>query len=310
MSQVTVTLAAQNGWHWKEWLAEGAGTAILLLAVVTAKDLAVRAGPPASSPPLRNVIVALAASAVVGVVAVSAMGRRSGAHLNPALTFGLWLQRTVSSADLAGYCTAQFAGALLGVTLARLWGPTVSRAPVDWAVTRPAPSVPQPAAACLEGAATLVQLSVVFFLLSSRRRHQWTPAAAAAILAVAIVVLAPISGAALNPARGLAPDFLAGAYPGVWIYLAAPMLGAALAAQALRVSRRRPVTGKLRHDPSVECHMRCTLPGPPGHGSDQAEGGRQDRCTRWLAHRPAGVLASGLGAGFPRPDGVVVRGRR
>jgi aquaporin Z len=260
---------AQNGWHWKEWLAEAAGTAILLFAVVTAKDLAVRAGPPVSSLPWRNVITALAAGAAVALVAVSAMGRRSGAHLNPALTFGLWLQRTVSSADLAGYCAAQLAGALLGVTVARLWGPTVSRAPVDWAMVRPAPSVPQPVAAGLECAATLVQLSVVFILLSSRRYHQWTPAAAAAILAVAIVVLAPVSGGAINPVRALAPDNLAGTYPGVWIYVAAPLLGAALAAAALTASRRRPVTGKLRHDPSIHCHMRCTLAGPPGHGPDQ-----------------------------------------
>ena len=79
---------------------------------MTAKDLAVRAGPPVSSLPWRNVITALAAGAAVALVAVSAMGRRSGAHLNPALTFGLWLQRTVSSADLAGYCAAQLATGL------------------------------------------------------------------------------------------------------------------------------------------------------------------------------------------------------
>lgn len=54
-------------------------------------------------------IVALAAGAAVVLVAVSVAGRQSGAHLNPALTFGLWLQRTVSPADLAGYGAAQLA---------------------------------------------------------------------------------------------------------------------------------------------------------------------------------------------------------
>lgn len=269
MTLTTVTLEPQNGWHWREWLAECAGAAILLFAVVTAKDLAVRAGPPISSLPWRNVITALAAGFAVAVVAVSALGRRSGAHLNPALTFGLWLQRTVSSADLVGYCAAQLAGAVLGVTVTRLWGPTVSRAPVDWATVRPAPSVPQLVAAGLECAATLVQLSVIFLLLSSRRHHQWTPAVAGGILAAAIVVLAPVSGGGINPIRGLAPDSLADAYPGVWIYITAPLLGAALAAAATTASRRRPVTGKLRHDPSIHCHMRCTLPGPPGHGPDE-----------------------------------------
>jgi aquaporin Z len=130
-TRTTITLEPQNGWHWKEWLAEGAGTGILLFAVVTAKDLAVRAGPPLSSLPWRNLVTALAAGAAVVIVAVSAMGQRSGAHLNPALTFGLWLQRTVSSADLAGYVVAQLSGSMLGVAVARLWGPTVTQAPVD-----------------------------------------------------------------------------------------------------------------------------------------------------------------------------------
>jgi aquaporin Z len=90
-TRTTVTLEPRNGWHWKVWLAEAAGTAILLFAVVTAKDLDVRAGPPLSSLPWRTVIVAVTAGVTTAVVAVSAMGRRSGAHLNPALTFGLWL---------------------------------------------------------------------------------------------------------------------------------------------------------------------------------------------------------------------------
>jgi aquaporin Z len=291
MTSTTVTLAPQNGWHWNEWLAECAGTAILLLAVVTAKDLAVRAGPPIGSPPWRDVITALAAGLAVSVVAVSAMGHRSGAHLNPALTFGLWLQRTVSTADLAGYGAAQLTGAVLGVTVARLWGPTVTHAPVQWAMVRPAASVPQPAAAGLECAAALVQLGVVFLLLTSRRHHQFAPAVAGAVLAVAVIALAPVTGGGINPARVLAPDNLAGAYPAVWIYLAAPLLGAALAAAAIAAIGRRPVTGKLHHDPSIGCHMRCILPGPASHGPDQLD--------RGLPRRPAGGRVGKAGEGPP-----------
>lgn len=271
MTVAAVTLKAQNGWHWREWLAEGTGTTILLLAVVTAKELAVRAGPPLGSLPWRDLVIALASGGIVAVVAVSTIGRRSGAHLNPALTFGLWLQRTVSSADLAGYVAAQVSGAVLGVALARLWGPAVARAPVNWAAVRPAPFIAAPAAAGFECGAVLVQLSVVFMLLSSRHLHRWAPAVSGAMLALAIIALAPVTGGGINPARAMAPDYLAGAYPGVWIYLAGPLLGAALAAAAMRASRRQPVTGKLRHDPSIECHMRCTLPGPPGHGPDREQ---------------------------------------
>ncbi len=101
----------------------------------------------------------------------------------------------------------------------------------------------------------------MFFLLSTRRYHQWTPLAAAVMLAAAFV-LAPLSGGVLNPVRGLAPDELADAYPAVWIYIAGPLLGAALAAAALASTGRQPVTGKLSHDPLIRCHMWCMLSGP------------------------------------------------
>jgi aquaporin Z len=250
----------ENGWHWKEWLAEAAGTAVLLFAVVTAKDLAVLAGQPFSMLPLRAAILGLASGVAVAAVAVSALGRRSGAHLNPALTLGLWLQRTVSNGDLAGYWVAQVAGAAAGVSLARLWGPRVTGRRVDWALIHPAAWMAEPAAAGVECAVTLLQLGVVFIVLSSQRHHVWAPAVSAGLLAMAIFLLTPVTGAGINPVRGLAPDLLAAAYPAVWIYIAGPFAGAALAAAAAAGCNRQPVTGKLRHDPSIPCHMRCTLP--------------------------------------------------
>ena len=80
----------------------------------------------------------------------------------------------------------------------------------------------------------------MFALLSSRRYHRWTAATAAAMLTAGIIVLGPVSGGAFNPVRGLAPDVLAGAHPAVWIYIAPPLLGAALAAGAFAAARRRP----------------------------------------------------------------------
>jgi aquaporin Z len=100
----------------REWLAEGACSGIFLFAVVTAKDLAVRAGPPSSELRWSIAIVAVVAGLTVIAVAFSALGRRSGAHISPAVTMGLWLQRTVSPTDLAGYWAAQLAaGALAAV---------------------------------------------------------------------------------------------------------------------------------------------------------------------------------------------------
>ncbi len=64
----------RNGWHWWKWGAELLGTAILLFAVVTAKDWAVRVGPPISDLEIRICIVGSVAGLVVIAIAFSRMG--------------------------------------------------------------------------------------------------------------------------------------------------------------------------------------------------------------------------------------------
>jgi aquaporin Z len=251
---------ATNGWHWKEWQAELAGTAVLLFAVVTAKYWAVRAGPPFSDPAIRVLIVGTVAGLAVIGVAFSPLGRRSGAHLNPAVTIGMWLQGITGRADLVGYTAAQIIGGIAGVAAARTWGPQVASATVHWAVIAPPAGMTEPAAAAVEAGATFAQLVLVFRVLASRRYHQWAPVVAGVLLTVFIIALAPVSGAGFNPVRGLAPDVLASVYPAIWIYFAGPVAGSAAAAAAVIARGRRPVTGKLRHDPEINCHMRCALP--------------------------------------------------
>ena len=180
-----------NGWHWKEWWAELAGTAVLLFAIVTARYWAIRGGPPWSDQAVTVTIIGATAGLAVLAISVSPLGRRSGAHLHPAFTIGLWLQKVTGRADLAGYCTMQTVGGIAGVAAARAWGPQVTRTPVQWAVIAPAAGMPSAAAAGLEADATFAQLVVVFGVLASSRYHRWAPLAAGVMLAVFIVAVAP-----------------------------------------------------------------------------------------------------------------------
>ena len=61
---------------WREWLAEGAGSAIVLFAVVTAKDLSICAGPPLSDLRWSIAIIAVVAGLAVGTVALSGLSHR------------------------------------------------------------------------------------------------------------------------------------------------------------------------------------------------------------------------------------------
>lgn len=252
----------QEGWHWKEWCAELTGTAVLLFLIVTARFWAIRGGLPWSDPIATLTIIAVTAGVSVIAISFSPLGRHSGAHLNPAVTFGLWLQKVAGRADLAGYCAAQVVGCVAGVAAARVWGPPVPQTPVHWAVLAPPSWISPLAAAGIEAAGTFVQLLAVFMLLASRRYHQWAPVAAGVMLTGFIIALASLSGAAFSPVRALGPDVLAGEYPMLWIYFAGPAVGSAAAAGAVSFLGQRPVTGKLFHDPAIECHMRCAFPDP------------------------------------------------
>lgn len=250
----------RSGWHWREWGAELAGVAILFFMVVSAKTFLVRLGPPVDDVWVRVAIVGAVAGLTVVLIARSPLGRRSGAHLNPVVTLGLALLRSVAVADVAGYAVAQAAGGLVGVLAARVWGPSVSGAGVDWAVIAPAGWIGHGSAAAVEAAATAAQLAVVFGCLASARGARWAPVAAGVLLTGAIAGLGPVSGAGFNPVRGMAPDVAAGFYPALWIYVAGPVAGCIMAAAAVAWRSRTPVTAKLVHDPAVPCHMRCALP--------------------------------------------------
>ena len=263
-----------DGWHWSAWGAEFGGTAALMFAVATAKVAAIAAGPPYSDLRVRIAIIGAVAGLAVVAVALSPWGRRSGAHLNPAVTFGLWRLGIVGHADLAGYSLAQLAGGVAGIAAGRVWGDRIAGTAVDWAVIAPGTSTGTTAAAAWEAVATAVQLAVVFAPLGSERYRDWTAPAAGALLAVAIIALASVSGAGFNPVRGLAPDIVAGQYPAWWVFVVGPLLGAVLAALAIRVLRiARPLSGKLLHDPRFRCWLRCSLAHnpPQGRRPDEAQ---------------------------------------
>ena len=79
--------------------------------------------------------------AVLLVLIRSPWGRRSGAHLNPAVSIGLWLMGAFPGRWVAPYAAAQLAGSLAGAGLARLvWGQAVPAAPIRYAAVQPSPA--------------------------------------------------------------------------------------------------------------------------------------------------------------------------
>jgi aquaporin Z len=205
------------GRRWRVWAAELVGTALFVLgalsAVVAVRDVG----------PARLAVTGALVASVVSAIALSPIGRISGAHLNPALTLAYRALGRVSDRDLIGYVLAQLAGALVGgVAFRALWG-AGARA-VGGGVTHPA--VPATAALALEAAMTALLVGVIVACVSSASRERFTPLAIWPVIAGLIWLLSPDTGTSLNPARSAGPAIAFGDLRDLWLYVVAPTTGA------------------------------------------------------------------------------------
>ena len=218
--------------------------------------------------PLRHLSLSLAAKSFLmgGMVAVSTFliirsrfGRRSGAHLNPAITLAyLWLDR-IHRWDAVSYMIAQFAGGLAGVFLAyQMLGHHLSAPPVRYVVTLPGDYGGAVAflAEFLLSASVMV---VILFATNHRSLTRFSPLLVALITVFYYFLCSSISGFSVNPARTFSSAFFAWIWQGIWIYFAAPSVGM-LAAAAIYIRSMGPRSvycAKLFHDLSSICPFPC-----------------------------------------------------
>ncbi len=162
---------------------------------------------------------------------IYATGHLSGAHLNPAVTLGFVLARHFPVRRLAAYWLAQGAGALLAALALRLLLGNVGHL----GATQPMGAGGAWQAFWLEGILTFFLMFVIMAVATDTRAvGQAAALAIGATVAMEALFAGPISGASMNPARSLGPALVSGSLTGLWVYLTAPFLGAALAALAYR----------------------------------------------------------------------------
>jgi MIP family channel proteins len=184
---------------------------------------------------LGHVGVAIAFGLVI-MVMVYAVGHVSGAHFNPAVSFAFALTRHFPWSRVAVYWVAQAAGALIAAAILRASLGNVAH------VGATLPAGPQAQAFLWEVVLTFFLMFVILSVATDTR----AVGEAAAIAIGGTVGLdamfgGPISGASMNPARSFGPAVVSGDLHALWLYLLAPLAGAALGALAYQFVRGEQV---------------------------------------------------------------------
>lgn len=258
------------GWHPVDWLCEFVGTAYQLFVGFGA--VAAFESPLS---PLTSLLPGWARLVVIGIcfgllaasVAISPVGRRSGAHLNPAVTLGFALRGHTSWRDAGGFAAGQAAGALVATAaFSVVWHAWASS--VHTARTQPAPGLPGWGVAGIEAALTAGLLLTVLSMVSSPRTARWTPVVVTGVLAGLIWAGAPHTGASMNPARTVGPDIVSTVFPALWAYIVGPLAGSLAAVILFNAvwRERRTLTAKLFHDPAYPSVHATSLPARPHPG--------------------------------------------
>lgn len=205
-------------------------------------------------PAVRRSVVGLAMGGTAMGLIYSPWGKRSGAHMNPAITLTFLRLGKIPPWDAFYYAVFQILGGLGGVLLtAVVLGRRFTGLPVEYVVTVPGPEGELPA---FIGELSISILMMGMILWASNKRHfaRYTGLLAGVLISLFVAVESPFSGFGMNPARTFSSALPSGTWTAFWIYLTAPALGMLLAAQGY-------VT--VKGQASVRCcklHHRSTRP--------------------------------------------------
>jgi aquaporin Z len=182
----------------------------------------------ASGGTITHVGIALTFGLVV-MAMIYAIGDVSGAHLNPAVTFGFWFANRFPSKEVIPYIVSQILGALLASGLMR----AMFTAHPTLGATQPAGPALQ--SFVLEAVLTAMLMFVILAVSSgAKEKGLMAGIAIGGVIALEALFAGPICGASMNPARSLAPAVVSGTLANLWIYLTAPLIGAVIGVACCR----------------------------------------------------------------------------
>jgi len=221
--------------HWPEYMMEGAQLGIFMISAgLFTALLEWPTSPCFQAIPnefIRRWIIGVAMGATAVGLIYSPWGKRTGAHMNPAVTLTFLRLGKIPIVDAFYYIIGQFLGGLAGVLLMiLLLGKYFTDDPTSYVVTVPGPDGVLVAFAG-EFFSALIMMTMIMFVSSRPSIANYTGLFAGVLIMLYVTFEAPLSGFGMNPARTFASSLPSGNYTALWIYFVAPPLGMLLAAQ-------------------------------------------------------------------------------
>jgi aquaporin Z len=169
-------------------------------------------------------VARVAAPGLAVMAIIYALGNVSGAHINPAVTIAFALRGSFSWLRVPGYIIAQLLGAFAAAgTLYALFG----------SVEHVGANIPRHGELQSFFMEIILTTFLVLVILGTATGHRVVGPNAGIAVGATIILCGlfadPISGASMNPARSIGPGVVGGEAGYLWLYIAAPLIGAVVA---------------------------------------------------------------------------------
>ena len=218
--------------------AEALGTALLVLvgpgSVVAVLTLAGKSTPAVTGADLLGISFAFG---LIITALVYALGKVSGCHINPAVTFALAATKRFPWREVPAYWAGQVVGAVLGALA--IWA-VFSQSGIDLGMGQTSfneSSTSWGSAIFAEGIGTFMLMFAIMGIVDKRSPGDFAGLVIGGVVIAIIMVIGPITGASLNPARAFGPEFVSSLKSGVthWnqllpVYILPGLIGSAVAA--------------------------------------------------------------------------------
>ena len=172
--------------------------------------------------------VALAHGLIVFVMVTAFM--RLGGNLNPAVSLGLLATRRITPVQAGTFIAGQLIGAIAAALSLKATFPAALWDSARGTRQLVSLDVSTGQAFALEATATAIVMLAYMGTVASKDNTKLGGLAVGLAAAIGFIAIGPLTGGSMNPARTIGPMIATGAYEGLALYVAAPIVGAVIAA--------------------------------------------------------------------------------